>query len=232
MPLRPVQLRTSWRCFATLPRHSESSVALARGSAQPKPRRQRLTSPEGSAAHCLISFPCRAKSARQPESALNWAVLSCSCWKRRAAVSAWSFFQRYCSTRQLAAPAASMVMALQLRTSASFLASDLPQLVAARTQSAVRPGFVQRMGPPLAANCSPPRVCASVAVHRHPACLRTGWDSNPRYPCGHTGFRDRPFQPLTHLSSKTVSRRSLHVARPRRHRSHARATCDLERATC
>src|SRR5213078_3751266 len=44
-----------------------------------------------------------------------------------------------------------MVMALQLRTSASFLASDLPQLVAARTQSAVRPGFVQRMGPPLKA---------------------------------------------------------------------------------
>src|SRR5437588_11965352 len=41
-----------------------------------------------------------------------------------------------------------MVMALQLRTSASFLASDLPQLVAARTQSAVRPGFIQRMGPP------------------------------------------------------------------------------------
>src|SRR3989442_13367814 len=31
--------------------------------------------------------------------------------------------------------------------------------------------------------------------------LRTGWDSNPRYPCGHTGFRDRPFQPLTHLSN-------------------------------
>src|SRR5437764_10241151 len=30
---------------------------------------------------------------------------------------------------------------------------------------------------------------------------RTGWDSNPRYPCGHTGFRDRPFQPLTHLST-------------------------------
>src|SRR2546426_8375369 len=25
---------------------------------------------------------------------------------------------------------------------------------------------------------------------------RTGWDSNPRYPCGYTGFRDRPFQPL------------------------------------
>src|SRR5437762_13181655 len=32
---------------------------------------------------------------------------------------------------------------------------------------------------------------------------RTGWDSNPRYPCGHTGFRDRPFQPLTHLSLRS-----------------------------
>src|SRR5438552_10024786 len=30
------------------------------------------------------------------------------------------------------------------------------------------------MGPPLAANCSPPRVCASVAVHCHPACYGQG----------------------------------------------------------
>src|SRR6266513_3568984 len=178
MPLRPVQLRTSWRCFATLPRHSESSVALARGSAQPKPTRQRLTSPDGSAAHCLISFPCRAKSARQPESALNWEVLSCSCWKCRAAVSAWSFFQRYCSTRQLAAPAASMVMALQLRTSASFLASDLPQLVAVRTQSAVRPGFVQRMGPPRSLptvdHCASVRPLPFTAIQ--PATDRVGFE--------------------------------------------------------
>src|SRR5438552_19178276 len=35
---------------------------------------------------------------------------------------------------------------------------------------------------------------------------RTGWDSNPRYPCGHTGFRDRPFQPLTHLSLRRDAR--------------------------
>src|SRR6266566_754098 len=35
---------------------------------------------------------------------------------------------------------------------------------------------------------------------------RTGWDSNPRYPCGHTGFRDRPFQPLTHLSIRRDAR--------------------------
>src|SRR5439155_19568526 len=26
--------------------------------------------------------------------------------------------------------------------------------------------------------------------------VRTGWDSNPRYPCGYTGFRDRLLQPL------------------------------------
>ncbi len=30
---------------------------------------------------------------------------------------------------------------------------------------------------------------------------RRGWDSNPRYPCGHNGFRDRPVRPLRHLSA-------------------------------
>ena len=30
---------------------------------------------------------------------------------------------------------------------------------------------------------------------------RRGWDSNPRYPCGHNGFRDRPDRPLWHLSA-------------------------------
>ncbi len=29
---------------------------------------------------------------------------------------------------------------------------------------------------------------------------RTGWDSNPRYPEGHTSFRDWRVQPLRHLS--------------------------------
>src|SRR5579859_5728857 len=29
---------------------------------------------------------------------------------------------------------------------------------------------------------------------------RTGRDSNPRYPYGHAGFRDRSLQPLGHLS--------------------------------
>src|SRR5690348_18363705 len=31
---------------------------------------------------------------------------------------------------------------------------------------------------------------------------RTGRDSNPRYPYGHTGFRDRRLQPLGHLSNE------------------------------
>ena len=30
---------------------------------------------------------------------------------------------------------------------------------------------------------------------------RTGWDSNPRYRCRYTGFRDRLLQPLGHLSN-------------------------------
>ena len=30
---------------------------------------------------------------------------------------------------------------------------------------------------------------------------RRGWDSNPRYPYGYNGFRDRPIQPLSHLST-------------------------------
>ena len=31
---------------------------------------------------------------------------------------------------------------------------------------------------------------------------RRGWDSNPRYHCWHTGFRDRPDRPLWHLSGR------------------------------
>ena len=30
---------------------------------------------------------------------------------------------------------------------------------------------------------------------------RRGWDSNPRYPCRHNGFRDRPDRPLWHPSA-------------------------------
>src|SRR5690606_34595844 len=33
---------------------------------------------------------------------------------------------------------------------------------------------------------------------------RRGWDSNPRYPCGYSGFRDRYIQPLCHLSRNLV----------------------------
>src|SRR5579862_8880385 len=29
---------------------------------------------------------------------------------------------------------------------------------------------------------------------------RKGWDSNPRYPCGHAGFQDRCLKPLGHPS--------------------------------
>ena len=32
---------------------------------------------------------------------------------------------------------------------------------------------------------------------------RRGWDSNPRYPLEYNGFRDRPIQPLSHLSAET-----------------------------
>ena len=31
---------------------------------------------------------------------------------------------------------------------------------------------------------------------------RRGWDSNPRYPYGYNGFRDRPDRPLRHLSRR------------------------------
>src|SRR6266581_9195211 len=51
--------------------------------------------------------------------------------------------------------------------------------------------------------------CSSPEAASHPPDLRAtssprwrrGWDSNPRYPVGHSGFRDRPIQPLSHLSS-------------------------------
>ena len=34
---------------------------------------------------------------------------------------------------------------------------------------------------------------------------RRGWDSNPRYPYEHNGFRDRPIQPLSHLSALVMA---------------------------
>ena len=33
---------------------------------------------------------------------------------------------------------------------------------------------------------------------------RRGWDSNPRYACAYSGFRDRYIQPLCHLSVKLL----------------------------
>src|SRR5919198_2728840 len=160
--------------------------------------RQRVTSPDGSSAHWRTSFSCFAASACHCESARDCAMLSCCCWKRVAAARASGCFHLYCNTRHCAAPFASMVMALQLRTSSIFFASDLPHAAAPRASSAANPAFVPRIHDPLGV----------LATWRLGVCYRrTGWDSNPRYPCGHTGFRDRPFQPLTHLSLK-----QLHVA--------------------
>ena len=36
-------------------------------------------------------------------------------------------------------------------------------------------------------------------------CWRKGWDSNPRYPCGHAGFQDRCLKPLGHPSNPLKS---------------------------
>src|SRR5439155_19556670 len=122
-----VQVATSCRCVDASWRHTESSVAPARASAQPYPMRQRVTSPEGSLAQSAISFLCRAASARQVESAWSWAIESCSCWYWVAAVSAAACRHLYCNTKHCAAPAASIVILLHSRTSAAFLAADLKQ---------------------------------------------------------------------------------------------------------
>src|SRR5437667_543580 len=151
--------------------------------------RQRVMSPEGSLAHWAVSLRCRAASARQVESACSCARESCSCWYVVAAVSAAACVHLYCSTRHCAAPLASIVILLHSRTSAAFLAADLKQPRADRVTAAVSHALVQR-------------ILTSGGKRRE----RTGWDSNPRYPCGHTGFRDRPFQPLTHLSLRCDAR--------------------------
>src|SRR5712692_5048188 len=64
---------------------------------------------------------------------------------------------------------------------------------------------------------------------------RTGRDSNPRYPYGHTGFRDRPFQPLTHLSTanwRTVNslRRTDAQGRTEKRQSTGRRSLSVLRA--
>ena len=42
---------------------------------------------------------------------------------------------------------------------------------------------------------------SAIANRQSKIIWRRGWDSNPRYPCGYNGFRDRPIQPLSHLSA-------------------------------
>ena len=41
----------------------------------------------------------------------------------------------------------------------------------------------------------------SAFARRSGELRRRGWDSNPRYPCGHDSFQDCYLQPLGHLSS-------------------------------
>ena len=43
----------------------------------------------------------------------------------------------------------------------------------------------------------------TAALDLRPCVWRRGWDSNPRYPYGHNGFRDRPDRPLWHLSARS-----------------------------
>ena len=46
---------------------------------------------------------------------------------------------------------------------------------------------------------------------------RRGWDSNPRYACTYSGFRDRPVQPLWHLSEGADSTTGNTAPQPRYH---------------
>src|SRR5438034_10648545 len=162
--------------------------------------RQRVMSPEGSLAHSAISFRCRAASARHVESACSCETESCSPWYLVAAVSAAAWFHLYWSTKHCAVPFASIVILLHSRTSAAFWAADLKHARADAVTAAANQAFVQR----IMASSGRLENTYRNQTHRHSRSdqvnRRTGWDSNPRYPCGHTGFRDRPFQPLTHLS--------------------------------
>jgi hypothetical protein len=76
-----------------------------------------------------------------------------------------------------------------------------------------------------------PPFGAGLVGETHPGLQqRRGGDSNSRYPCGQTGFRNRRIQPLCHLSgsrkpSGPGSQRQLYVAgRPRVARTSAGAT--------
>jgi hypothetical protein len=57
--------------------------------------------------------------------------------------------------------------------------------------------------------------CAMVQVLKRRWGKRRGRDSNPRYPCGYNGFRDRPVQPLWHLSGegKNKENRDTNISR-------------------
>src|SRR5213596_3581175 len=184
--------------------------------------RQRVISPEGSLAHSAISFRCRAASARHVESACSCATESCSPWYLVAAVSAAAWFHLYWSTKHCAVPFASIVILLHSRTSAAFLAADLKHARAEAVTAAANQAFVQR----IMASSGRLENTYRNQTHRHSRSdqvnRRTGWDSNPRYPCGHTGFRDRPFQPLTHLS---INR--LHVACCTSPRARLRPACNV-----
>ena len=63
----------------------------------------------------------------------------------------------------------------------------------------------------------PKNLPSQVAADRHlrgrSQTQRRGGDSNPRDPCGPTGFRDRPIRPLWHLSEGSHSGRLETLAR-------------------
>ena len=48
-------------------------------------------------------------------------------------------------------------------------------------------------------------------------------DSNPRYACAYSGFRDRPIQPLWHLSIVFILEQFSDLEHPNGHRTHALA---------
>ena len=63
---------------------------------------------------------------------------------------------------------------------------------------------------------------------------RRGWDSNPRYPQGYNGFRDRPVRPLRHPSARgsvgTGRRRPRGPAGPRPARTYLKGPRPRKRA--
>jgi hypothetical protein len=71
------------------------------------------------------------------------------------------------------------------------------------------------------------RKCLQMQAFRdRPKFDRRGGDSNPRDPCGPTGFRNRPVQPLRHLSGKEAE------YSPARARGKARDFCEIRWHLC